>query len=169
MLMFVKVVACYSLFAVVFVESVYVKDLLKENFETYDKYERPNYGERVNVTITAFIADADLVKETYDYLYMDMNLYFRESWNDPRLQFVTWIREDDLLGGEEVIKEIWKPDTFFPNTLSVRTNKEPNPEVFVRINRNGDVLLNRNQRKMPTGAKSIPLRYTNLSSRDRKL
>ncbi|RWS03532.1 Gamma-aminobutyric acid receptor subunit beta-like protein [Dinothrombium tinctorium] len=54
---------------------------------------------------------------------------------------MTWVMEDRLTGGEELMKAIWTPDTFFVNALNVRMHNEPNPQVSVKINRDGEVLL----------------------------
>jgi len=81
------------------------------------------------------------VKTTFD-------MYFRQFWVDPRLAFKknasesalndthTWYDDTKLVGGNEILNKIWKPDTFFVNEVSSEVK-----QLFVRIKPSGEVLF----------------------------
>ena len=65
-------------------------------------------------------------------------MYFRQMWTDPRL--VSPNRSVDIYGGQSYVDRVWIPDTFFPNTLFVRTLTHPTPNVFLRLTPKGEIL-----------------------------
>ncbi|RWS03698.1 hypothetical protein B4U79_10120 [Dinothrombium tinctorium] len=67
-------------------------------------------------------------------------MYFRQFWNDPRLRFSN--REVNTISGSKDFKQrIWTPDTFIVNAHDISSYNVPNPQIFVKINSNGDVLM----------------------------
>ena len=50
---------------------------------------------------------------------LTLEMYFRQSWTDPRLEFSEPkpSRFSKITGGRDLLEEIWVPDTFFVNEL----------------------------------------------------
>ena len=46
-----------------------------------------------------------------------LDMYFRQLWVDPRLEYVsnTTPGEEKIIGDADMAEKIWKPDTFFVN------------------------------------------------------
>ena len=75
---------------------------------------------------------------------MRLHIYLRISWRDERLiplvdqksegGKVTKIRLDP-----EMEKEIWTPDIFFRNAVSVQTFDEPTAHTLLNVNSTGHV------------------------------
>jgi len=111
-----------------------LKSILDTN---YDKNFPPNLGEKqsIGVNVTIYIIkykfDHD-DKETY------IDLYFRQKWFDKRLN----ISETGVpvQSGQYLVDKVWTPDTFFSTTSSVKSSKYPAPNVFIRINQNGNII-----------------------------
>ena len=97
---------------------------------------------------------------------MTLEMYFRQSWIDPRLQWTAKHEEvggklglintdtecilllflnnldiGDLIGGKEIADRIWLPDTFFVNERSSEFK-----ETFLKISKDGTVLYSRRTR-----------------------
>ena len=68
-------------------------------------------------------------------------MYFRQTWNDPRLSKPSSLGSDELTGAEDLRKEIWTPDTFFAEDNSGEIGNVMTPNVFVRINASGDIFM----------------------------
>ena len=70
-------------------------------------------------------------------------MYFRQFWNDPRLEFARRPGLEKIsLTGEDSYP-YWIPDTFFPNEKYVRTHKELIPNTLMTISHDGDVMLSK--------------------------
>lgn len=68
-----------------------------------------------------------------------MDLYLRQSWNDPRLDHPNITKALDL-SAPDMVKAIWKPEIFFPNAKSGEFQYVTVPNVLVRINPKGEIL-----------------------------
>ncbi|RWS03755.1 glycine receptor subunit alpha 3-like 213, partial [Dinothrombium tinctorium] len=92
------------------------------------------------VTLFVSVNYIELVKETRNDLYLDVLMYFEQLWNDPRLKFYNR-QLNTIIGGEDIKRLIWVPDTFISNAFNVRAHNVPSPQMFVKINSSGDVWL----------------------------
>jgi len=63
-----------------------------------------------------------------------ITMYFRQSWNDPRLAFQQSapIRRFDW-------DQIWVPDTFFRNEMCSYVHDQTVPNRLLKLQNNGDV------------------------------
>ncbi|KRX96877.1 Gamma-aminobutyric acid receptor subunit beta [Trichinella pseudospiralis] len=86
----------------------------------YDKRLRPNYG--------GIIADYTL------------DFYLRQNWMDPRLNIKRLGAKEELTVGWEYTKDIWVPDTFFPNEKKSYMHTATTHNSFLRIKGSGEVL-----------------------------
>ncbi|CAG2174173.1 unnamed protein product [Oppiella nova] len=142
-----KVLIVLSSVLVLFMKQIYSENpevIAVKNFksitnpEVYDKDIRPHLGENktVNVGITFHVIDYKYYAMTKE---MTVHMYFRQHWNDPRLQN-QMENATKVLGGKSLVDRLWIPDTFFPNSNSVEIFKYPAPNVLTRILTNGDIL-----------------------------
>lgn len=149
------------------------KNILNAN--NYDKRVRPpsiNDTGPVRVEVNMFVLDIPEVSaKNMDYT---IQVYFRQSWLDPRLAF------DDKPGDVGYLTlydadKIWKPDTFFSNEKEAYFHHVLRPNLFVRIFPTGRVLYSvrltlklscyMNLKKYPFDTQSCPFfiptyRYT---------
>ena len=69
----------------------------------------------------------------------DIRVFFRQTWNDPRLAFElaeNEANESISLSSGFNTDTLWKPDTFF----TTERNGKMGSNSYVRIGKNGDVL-----------------------------
>lgn len=89
--------------------------------------------------MTAYATHIGPYSDTYNNI--DVWMYFRRAWNDPRLAYDLKTGEDSnevmVVRGDIAEKEIWTPDTFFSQEM----DEEMTPLNFIRISPNGDVLM----------------------------
>ncbi|XP_075749536.1 glutamate-gated chloride channel-like [Rhipicephalus microplus] len=106
----------------------------------YDNGVRPptiNGTGPVRVEVNMYVLSIPEVSEkSMDYT---IQVYFRQSWLDPRLVF------DDRAGDVEYVtlydaEKIWKPDAFFSNEKEGHFHDVPRPNSLVRIFPTGRVL-----------------------------
>ncbi|KAH6930530.1 hypothetical protein HPB50_014657 [Hyalomma asiaticum] len=106
----------------------------------YDNGVRPptiNGTGPVRVEVSMFVLSIPEVSEKHmDYT---MQVFFRQSWLDPRLAF------DDRAGDVQYVnlydpEKIWKPDAFFSNEKEGHFHDLPGPNFFIRIFPTGRVL-----------------------------
>ena len=69
-----------------------------------------------------------------------MNVYFRQKWVDSRLSFSS-SSATSIKAGQDLLEKIWKPDTFFSSATNEVFHSVPNPNIFVKIDSNGDVMI----------------------------
>ncbi|CAG2112646.1 unnamed protein product [Medioppia subpectinata] len=108
---------------------------VKTSPELYDKDVRPNLGEMpVKVNVSMYVIDYTLDSPNRE---MNVNIYFRQLWNDPRLanEDIT----ESAVGGKSLVDRVWIPDTFFANSMEVLANKYPTRNSFLMVKPNGDV------------------------------
>ncbi|KAL3311496.1 hypothetical protein Ciccas_009922 [Cichlidogyrus casuarinus] len=73
-------------------------------------------------------------------------MYFRQHWQDERLAFKKLLKENEV-GDEDVwitvsenlLKNIWWPDTFFANAKSAEFHTATTRNAFLRIDSQGNV------------------------------
>ena len=82
-----------------------------------------------------------------------LNMYFRQFWHDYRLAFEQRFDLNKIVVSAEYMKNIWVPDTFFPNAKSSHNHKATVDSHFLRIMYTGNIL--RSDRL--TGKASCPL------------
>ena len=68
-----------------------------------------------------------------------MDCYFRQSWVDERLSFPEKTF-DELALSIEMLRKIWKPDTYIYNGRRSYLHTITTPNKFVRLFPNGRVL-----------------------------
>uniref|UniRef100_A0A915IDL9 Neurotransmitter-gated ion-channel ligand-binding domain-containing protein n=1 Tax=Romanomermis culicivorax TaxID=13658 RepID=A0A915IDL9_ROMCU len=84
-----------------------------------------------------------------------VDFYLRQMWRDPRLRFST--RVDKLTVGWEYVKDIWVPDTFFPNEKKSDFHTATTHNSFLRISQTGDIFTSHRYRvvaEFPPGSKA---------------
>lgn len=91
------------------------------------------------VTLTAYATYIGPYSDTYNNI--DVWMYFRRKWNDPRLAYELKSGEnnaDDYIVVRDIADtKMWTPDTFFSQEM----NEDMTPLNFIRIFSNGDVLM----------------------------
>ncbi|XP_043229712.1 gamma-aminobutyric acid receptor subunit beta-like isoform X2 [Amphibalanus amphitrite] len=105
----------------------------------YDKRLRPNYGGvPVTVGITMHLTSISSVSE----VMMDFtsDFFFRQFWQDPRLAFEAQDGLVTLNIGSEYLKNLWVPDTYFPNEKTSYYHLATTSNEFLRIKPAGDIL-----------------------------
>jgi len=110
-------------------------ELTKKLLTNYNKNIKPDHKVTVNVNmyVRAF-TDVDDIKGT-----MDIQVTFRQKWQDSRLQYTDDGRTKFVtLIGEE--QSIWVPDTFVRNELEARVHKELVNNEYLRVFPDGTVL-----------------------------
>ncbi|KAI5700154.1 hypothetical protein M8J75_014970 [Diaphorina citri] len=114
-----------------------VSDLLNHLLSEgkYDKRIRPDIGgPPIIVAVNMYIKSFGPIVETDEKYVMDV--YFRQSWFDKRLQFnVSGL--DELSMSWLFLDKLWKPDTFFLNGMKSYLHRITSPNKFVRIRNDG--------------------------------
>ncbi|KAG8439088.1 hypothetical protein GDO86_005338 [Hymenochirus boettgeri] len=111
--------------------------ILDRLLDGYDNRLRPGFGGPVtevktDIYVTSFgpVSDVDM-----EYT---MDVFFRQTWNDARLQFdgpTEILRLNNLM-----VNKIWTPDTFFRNGKKSISHNMTTPNKLFRIMQNGTVL-----------------------------
>ncbi|KAH7709890.1 unc-49B protein [Aphelenchoides avenae] len=146
--------------------------LLKDlTYETgYDKRIRPNFGGApVEVGIGMHLISVSDVSE--EAMVFTVDLYLRQSWQDPRLAFepqdIEGKQVQMLNAGGDYIEKIWRPDTFFSNAKDSRLHSAPVNNAFVRIESDGRVTMS--QRLAVTSSCAMDLTFFPMDSQACKL
>jgi len=115
-------------------KAVFVPDTLNENGE---------HGP-VHVKVNAYVRDILEIKAVDNNLYdWTLDLTFRQKWNDKRLAFDVTHHPDFkhmTLNAVEGMKSIWKPDTFFSQSIRGEFHTITTPNSLIWVYPNGDVL-----------------------------
>ena len=69
-----------------------------------------------------------------------VDMYFRQFWQDKRLEFERRPTLENLVVGAEYIHQIWTPDTFFVNEKTAYFHEATTENQFLRILHDGNVL-----------------------------
>ncbi|KAG1673382.1 Glycine receptor subunit alpha-3 [Nymphon striatum] len=105
----------------------------------YDRRETPtNYlNKPTEVDCEIYIRSFGSINPaTMDY---QTDLYLRQRWKDPRLEYAVTNESLDL-NDPNLVKRIWKPEVFFPNAKFADFQYVTVPNVLVRINPGGEIL-----------------------------
>ncbi|VBB28286.1 unnamed protein product [Acanthocheilonema viteae] len=116
------------------------KKIIEILLKKYKAYKTPS-EEGVTVWIEIWVQEVNSVNEiTSDF---DMDIYVTELWVDKALRY------DDmnpckynLSLSNEILDQIWKPNTVFINSKSANIHKSPFTNLFLMIYSNGTVWAN---------------------------
>uniref|UniRef100_A0A1I7V6F3 Uncharacterized protein n=1 Tax=Loa loa TaxID=7209 RepID=A0A1I7V6F3_LOALO len=116
------------------------KKIIEILLQKYKAHKTPS-EEGVNVWIEVWVQEVNSVNEmTSDF---DMDIYVTELWVDKALRY------DDmnpckynLSLNNEILEQIWKPNTVFVNSKSATIHKSPFTNLFLMIYPNGTVWAN---------------------------
>jgi len=110
-------------------------DELEKLVENYDRRVRPNAGgPPVTVKLSVYVLNIPYINFGKHGMEITVDMYFRQFWDDPRLQIDKSLNMPKILGEKEIVDKIWVPDTFFVNEHSSLAK-----ENFLRIS-DGEVL-----------------------------
>ncbi|XP_014681857.1 PREDICTED: gamma-aminobutyric acid receptor subunit beta-like, partial [Priapulus caudatus] len=70
-----------------------------------------------------------------------VDIYFRQSWIDPRLAFDDCGPNASLSVGAQMLSKLWVPDTFFVNEKHAYFHDATTKNTFLRISANGQVFV----------------------------
>jgi len=115
--------------------------LLKQMMVDYSLDLRPNmWGPPVTVGLSIYILSIQELPANQ----VDISMYFRLLWQDPRLAFAERPGLSKLILGARFLEKLWLPDIFIVGSLD-RPYSGPatNENTFVRIMHSGDVLWSR--------------------------
>jgi len=105
--------------------------------ETYDSRVRPGEGGGpVEISINVFVASLTSISENdQDYT---VDVYLRQSWKDERLEHSF---SAPLVVPPRFVDKIWYPDLFVSNEKSGELHTITQPNRYIRINGEGEVML----------------------------
>lgn len=105
--------------------------ILSSLLQNYNKYEPPRRDGPTEVKVAIYINQLSVRgKEA------TITMYFRQSWNDPRLAFQQSASRPIRLFEWD---KIWVPDTFFRNEVYSFVHDQTVPNRLVKLINNGDV------------------------------
>ncbi|XP_043245690.1 gamma-aminobutyric acid receptor subunit beta-like isoform X1 [Amphibalanus amphitrite] len=120
-------------------EDVNISAILDNWQQGYDKRLRPNYGgPAVDVGITMHVVSISSLSEVK--MDFTIDFFFRQFWRDPRMAYDGDLGIETLTIGTEFIKNIWVPDTYFPNEKTSYYHEATASNEFLRIRPTGDIL-----------------------------
>ncbi|CAB4058243.1 GRGLCN [Lepeophtheirus salmonis] len=109
--------------------------------EVYDRRMRPS---GMNSTDDPTIVNVNLYVRSFEKIddvkmEYSVQITFRQQWNDNRLSF------DDMEGRIKYLtmtdsKKVWMPDTFFRNEKEGKFHNIIQPNLYIRVFPNGDIL-----------------------------
>jgi len=104
---------------------------------SYDSRVRPNEGSSpVKIVINGFIASLTSLSESDMDFTIDM--YLRQTWTDDRLKHNS---SKYLVVPPRFVDKIWYPDLFFSNEKRGELHTITQPNRYIRITKEGEVLL----------------------------
>ncbi|XP_059152854.1 glycine receptor subunit alpha-2-like [Physella acuta] len=115
-----------------------VLQILIEN-STYNPRISPDYEQdhATTVDVQIYVLSIDTVSEqSMDY---SMNIYLRQRWVDPRLQFMNYSKATWLEIDIKLMSMIWVPDTFFRNEKKGEFHIVTVPNKLMHLYRNGTI------------------------------
>ncbi|XP_070198094.1 glycine receptor subunit alpha-2-like [Littorina saxatilis] len=115
-----------------------VLDLLLVN-STYNARISPDYelDHPTLVAVQIHVLSIDTINEqSMDY---SLNIYLRQRWIDPRLQFINYSRQTWLELDTKIMKKVWVPDTFFRNEKKGNFHDVTVPNRLMHLYRNGTI------------------------------
>ncbi|CDW60584.1 GABA receptor subunit [Trichuris trichiura] len=93
-----------------------------------------------------------------------LDFYLRQNWHDPRLDINRLGAKEELTVSWEYTKDIWLPDTFFPNEKKSYFHQATTHNSFLRIKGTGEVLTS--QRLTVTASCPMMLQLFPLDSQE---
>ncbi|KAM3728140.1 Acetylcholine-gated chloride channel [Dirofilaria immitis] len=116
------------------------KKIIEILLEKYKTYKTPS-EDGVTVWIEVWVQEVNSVNEiTSDF---DMDIYVTELWVDKALKYYDMNPcKFNLSLGNEILDQIWKPNTVFINSKSANLHKSPFTNLFLMIYPNGTVWAN---------------------------
>ncbi|XP_076468092.1 glycine receptor subunit alpha-2-like [Babylonia areolata] len=115
-----------------------VLDILLVN-STYNARISPDYEQdhATKVAVQIHVLSIDTINEqSMDY---SLNIYLRQRWVDPRLQFINHSRTEWLELDTRLMKKVWVPDTFFRNEKKGAFHDVTVPNRLMHLYRNGTI------------------------------
>ncbi|XP_076447087.1 glycine receptor subunit alpha-2-like isoform X2 [Babylonia areolata] len=115
-----------------------VLDILLVN-STYNARISPDYEQDypTNVAVQMHVLSIDTINEqSMDY---SLNVYLRQRWVDPRLQFMNYSRAEWLELDTKLMRKVWVPDTFFRNEKKGAFHEVTVPNRLMHLYRNGTI------------------------------
>ncbi|XP_055929920.1 glycine receptor subunit alpha-2-like isoform X1 [Argiope bruennichi] len=110
--------------------------------EGYDKRAWPTYGTNQPTLVTVNIYINSLGPVSAANMDFGMDIYLRQSWVDPRLQFRKYgMNETVTLNGQDLIDKIWRPDIFFRNLKSGSFHSMTVPNKLIKLSPDGRILF----------------------------
>ncbi|XP_056645522.1 gamma-aminobutyric acid receptor alpha-like isoform X1 [Diorhabda sublineata] len=141
--------------------------LLDKLLRGYDNSVRPDFGGPPTVVeVDIMVRSMGPISEI-DMTY-SMDCYFRQSWTDKRLSFLS-TNNYTLALSISMLAKIWKPDTYFYNGKQSYLHTISTPNKFVRLHHDGSVLYSSrltikagcpmNLEDFPMDVQKCPLRF----------
>ncbi|GFQ79040.1 glycine receptor subunit alpha-3 [Trichonephila clavata] len=116
----------------------FIDELLKN----YDKRAWPTFGKNYPTVVTVNIYINSMGSVSAANMDFGMDIYLRQSWVDPRLQFYgSGFNETVTLNGQDLIDRIWKPDIFFRNLKSGNFHAVTVPNKLIKLSPDGRILF----------------------------
>lgn len=115
-----------------------VLDLLLVN-SSYNPRISPDYelDHATRVAVQIHVLSIDSINEqSMDY---SLNIYLRQRWMDPRLQFINHSRSAWLELDTKIMQKVWVPDTFFRNEKKGAFHDVTVPNRLMHLYRNGTI------------------------------
>ncbi|XP_046574090.1 glycine receptor subunit alpha-2-like isoform X2 [Haliotis rubra] len=115
-----------------------ILDMLLIN-STYNPRISPDYEEdhATTVGVQVYVLSIDSVNEqSMDY---SLNVYLRQRWVDPRLQYINFSKTDWLELDTKIMQKVWVPDTFFRNEKKGAFHEVTVPNRLMHLYRNGTI------------------------------
>ncbi|KAL8605720.1 hypothetical protein ACOMHN_041127 [Nucella lapillus] len=89
------------------------------------------------VAVQIHVLSIDTINEqSMDY---SLNIYLRQRWVDPRLQFMNHSHTEWLELDTRIMKKVWVPDTFFRNEKKGAFHDVTVPNRLMHLYRNGTI------------------------------
>ncbi|XP_064602547.1 glycine receptor subunit alpha-2-like isoform X2 [Liolophura sinensis] len=116
-----------------------IEDILDRLFvqNKYNSHLRPsaNMDKTTFVSIGFYVQSLGSISEVN--MEYTLDVYFRQSWNDPRLQFND--TDKHINTGPNYVSKLWIPDLYFMNSKKETFHTVTAPNALLRIFPNGDV------------------------------
>ncbi|KAK7500586.1 hypothetical protein BaRGS_00008161, partial [Batillaria attramentaria] len=94
-----------------------------------------NHATKVAVQIHVLSIDS-INEQSMDY---SLNIYLRQRWVDPRLQFINHSHSEWLELDTKIMRKVWVPDTFFRNEKQGAFHDVTVPNRLMHLYRNGTI------------------------------
>ena len=89
--------------------------------------------------ILTTVTSATMIRLCLVFQDYSLNIYLRQRWVDPRLQFINYSRTEWLELDTKIMKKVWVPDTFFRNEKKGAFHDVTVPNRLMHLYRNGTI------------------------------